>query len=269
MSKKYKILLTCDDSIRSNGLLQLYYELSEFADVTIITPNVQRSAEGKAITINQILRIEKVVINGDFEAYTFNGSSADAVILGLHELNGPFDMVVSGINQGLNISSHIVLTSGTCAAAFEASFYGIPAIAFSMDVSQEHFFTTPTRDVFKANAKKSAMIVKELLGKPYPENLAFFNVNYPFKITEETPMKLTTLAEKFLVFKPEVRKDPRKNDYYFLWGDFVKEAPEGSDIEAFAQGSISITPVTNNVNYTNEVNSLDSLKSLLGNLVKF
>ncbi|NHJ32631.1 MAG: 5'/3'-nucleotidase SurE, partial [Asgard group archaeon] len=55
-SDRKKILLTCDDGIRSNGLLQLYSELSKFADVTIITPNTQRSAEGKAITINQIVR---------------------------------------------------------------------------------------------------------------------------------------------------------------------------------------------------------------------
>ncbi|HUT82999.1 MAG TPA: 5'/3'-nucleotidase SurE [Candidatus Bathyarchaeia archaeon] len=263
MSNKPKILLTCDDGIHSNGLLQLYYELSNIADVTIITPHIQRSAEGKAITINQILRIEKIIINGDFEGYSINGTSADAVIFGLHELDGPFDLVVSGINQGLNISSHIVLTSGTCAAAFEASFYGVPAIAFSMDVSPQHYFITPSRETFEQTAKISAKIVSILLGEKYPENLAFINVNYPFSITEKTPIKITNLAKRFLIFKPELRKDPRNNDYYFLWGEPAKEAPPGSDIEAFTQGAISLSPVINDLSFPFNKESLKFLDDLL------
>ncbi|MBN1328194.1 MAG: 5'/3'-nucleotidase SurE [Candidatus Heimdallarchaeota archaeon] len=268
MSKKAKILLTCDDGIHSNGLLQLYYELSKVANVTIITSHIQRSAEGKAITINQILRTEKVIINGDIEGYSINGTSADAIILGLHELDGPFDLVVSGINQGLNISSHIVLTSGTCAAAFEASFYGVPAIAFSMDVSPQHYFVTPSRETFEQTAKISAKIVSILLKKKYPENLAFINVNYPYSITEKTPIKITNLAKRFLVFKPELRKDPRNNDYYFLWGEPEKVATSGSDIEAFIQGAISLSPVINDLSYSISKEPLTFLEEILRELKK-
>jgi 5'-nucleotidase len=255
MTSKPKILLTNDDGIRSKGLLQLYNELSSFADVTVITPDIQRSGEGKAITINQIIRVEEVELSGNDKGYAINGTSADCVIFGLSALKeGPFDLVVSGINQGLNISSHIILTSGTCAAALEASFYDVPAIAFSMNVMQANYFVSPDKETFTNVAKVAAKIVKKVVGKNYPEGLAFLNVNFPYKTTEETPIEITTIAEKFLDFKAEVRKDPRKNDYYFFWGNPVTNAPKGSDIEVILHNHISLSPVTNDLNIGKDLN---------------
>ncbi|MBK5113951.1 MAG: 5'/3'-nucleotidase SurE [Candidatus Heimdallarchaeota archaeon] len=263
-SDRKKILLTCDDGIRSTGLLQLYSELAKFADVTIITSHVQRSAEGKAITINQIVRVEKEEITPDISGYSITGSSADAVIFGLNALEeGPFDLVVAGINQGLNISSHIVLTSGTCAAAFEASFYDVPAIAFSMHVNPAHYFVTPTAETFSNTAKIAAKMTQQVLEMDFPEKLAFINVNFPFNATFETPVKITKLASKFLVFRPELRKDPRQNDYYFFWGDPIKEAPAGSDIEAIALECVSISLVTSDLNFNNQKEEFTLLERLL------
>ncbi|NHJ85830.1 MAG: 5'/3'-nucleotidase SurE [Asgard group archaeon] len=247
-SKKYKILLTCDDGIRSNALIELYHELSEIAEVVIIAPHDQRSAEGKAITINQIVRLENEILPDDIKAYSINGTSADAVIFGVNVLQeGPFDLVVAGINQGYNISSHIILTSGTCAAAFEASYYGIPAIAFSMDVPPTDYFAKSNPETFKKTAKLAAKMVERLLGKDFPENLAFLNVNFPLEASEITPIKVTNVAKKFLNFQPEQRKDPRNNDYYFIWGEAVREIQKGTDLEAIANGLISISPITNNL----------------------
>ncbi len=263
-SSKKKILLTCDDGIHSNGMLELYSHLSKFANVTIITPQGQRSAESKAITINKILRVEKVNIIDGINGYSISGTSADAVIFGLNSLEeGPFDLVVAGINQGLNISSHIVLTSGTCAAAFEASFYNVPSIAFSMDVSQKNYFVTPTREIFKNAGKIAASITKKVLNLTFPEKLAFINVNFPLDANDETPVELTSLANKFLIFKPDLRKDPRNNDYYFLWGNPVQEAPKGSDIEAILHSKISVSPVTADLNLNNNKESNNLLDKLI------
>jgi 5'-nucleotidase len=253
--KKPKILLTNDDGIRSKGLLQLYEALSVFANVTVITPHIQRSGEGKAITINQIIRVEEAELDDNKKGYAINGTSADCVIFGLSALKeGPFDLVVSGINQGLNISSHIILTSGTCAAALEASYFNVPAIAFSMNVMQANYFVSPDKETFTNVAKVAAKIVKKVIGKKYPEELAFLNVNFPFNTTEDTPIEATTIAKKFLDFRAEVRKDPRKNDYYFFWGNPITNAPKGSDIEVILRDCISISPVTNNLNISKEIN---------------
>lgn len=248
-TNRKKILLTNDDGIRSSGILSLYKELSKFADVTIIAAETQRSAEGKAITINNIIRIEKIHITDSIIGYSISGTTADAVIIGENTLEeGPFDFVVAGINQGLNISNHIVLTSGTCAACFEASFYDIPAVAFSMHVSEKNFFVSPDHSTFQKAAEVSAQIVKVLLQSTYPENLAFINVNYPQDVSLETEKRNTFMANKFLDFKPEQRQDPRNNDYYFIWGDFLTDAPIGSDTEVIMQSKVSISPVTANLN---------------------
>jgi len=255
--EKFKILLTCDDGLRSNGLLMLYKALEKIATVTIITPHIQRSAEGKAITINQILHVEKVVTE-NIQGYTIDGSSADAVIFGVNALpEGPFDMVVAGINQGLNISSHIILTSGTCAAAFEAAYMNIPAMAFSMDVHPANFFVTPPKETFQVTAEIAAKMVEKLLGEQFPPELAFYNVNFPRNVTLETPMVITSLANKSLNFKPLKRKDPRNNDYYFLWGDTILEAPVGTDLQAILENKISISPITKNLSWKKKYNILD------------
>ncbi len=248
-TNRKKILLTNDDGIRSSGILSLYNELSKFADVTIISAETQRSAESKAVTINNIIRTEKINITDSIVGYSITGTTADAVILGVNTLEeGPFDFVVAGINQGLNVSNHIVLTSGTCAACFEASFYGIPAAAFSMHVSEKNFFISPDDNTFQKAAEVSALIVKQLLQCTYPENLAFINVNYPLDVSLETEIKNTFLSNRFLDFKPEKKLDPRNNSYYFILGHLVEDIPQGSDTDTLLHKMISISPVTANLN---------------------
>ncbi len=262
-----KILLTNDDGIRSSGVIELYKELSRFADVTVITPHIQRSGEGKAITINNIVRVEKVDVNGLFSGYTITGTSADAIIFGVGALEeGPFDFVVSGINQGLNISSHIILTSGTCAAAFEAAYYGLPAIAFSLNVSQKHYFVSPDSNTFEQAAKVSAKIVKELLERDFPEKLAFLNVNYPDNVAYNTPIVYTFLADRFLDFTPKEQKDPRGMDYYFFWGGLTKEIPEGSDLEIIMKEKVSISAVRKNLTLENDNSAKEFVEDLLEKL---
>ncbi len=155
------------------------------------------------------------------------------------------------------------MTSGTCTAAFEASFYDVPAIAFSMHMNPANYFVTPTAETFSNSAKISAKITKQVLKMDFPEKLAFININFPYNTSNDTPVKITKLANKFLVFKPELRKDPRKNDYYFFWGDPVKEAPEGSDIEAITKEYISISPVTSDLNLNNKAEEFTLLDILV------
>ena len=263
-NSRRKILLTNDDGIRSSGVIELYKELSQFADVTVITPHIQRSGEGKAITINNIVRVEKVDVNGLFQGYTITGTSADAIIFGLNTLEeGPFDFVVSGINQGLNISSHIILTSGTCAAAFEAAFNNIPAVAFSMNVSSKHYFISPENEIFTQAAKVSAKIVKELLERDFPENLAFLNVNYPDNVAYNTPIEYTFLADRFIDFTPKAQKDPRNMDYYFFWGGLTKNIPKGSDLDIIMQEKVSISAIRKNLTLNDDNSSQVFIDSLL------
>lgn len=251
-TSKKKILLTNDDGIKSMGLLSLYDELSKFADVTVISPHIQRSGEGKAITFNKIIRVEEEVLRNGLKGYTISGTSADAIIFAVNSLEeGPFDFVVAGINQGLNISSHIVLSSGTCAAAFEGAFYNLRSIAFSMDTSSEHYFGRPNQETFEVPAKLAARFVKSLLETSYPKGLAFPNVNFPRNVQLDSSIKITTLAPRLIDFKPEKRKDPRNKDYYFIWGEITEDIPNGTDVKEILAGNISVTPIALDFTYNN------------------
>jgi 5'-nucleotidase len=68
-------------------------------------------------------------------AFAVTATPASCAQLGVHGVfgDGPFDLVVSGINAGANIGRD-VLYSGTVGAALTAHLLGVPAIAVSLDI---------------------------------------------------------------------------------------------------------------------------------------
>ena len=74
------------------------------------------------------------------------GSPADCIKLALSEFCPQPDLVVSGINGGLNLGIN-VLYSGTVAAAIEGRFLGLPAMAVSLVIQPNSglHFTTAAR----------------------------------------------------------------------------------------------------------------------------
>ena len=68
-------------------------------------------------------------------SYTCSGVPVDCVVHGLNAvLKSKPDVILSGINFGANLGTDI-LFSGTAAAARQASLYGIPGIAVSLESS--------------------------------------------------------------------------------------------------------------------------------------
>ena len=64
------------------------------------------------------------------EAYSVDSSPADCVRIAILGMKKQFDLVISGINRGLNIGQDTIY-SCTVGAIFEANALGVPAIAFS------------------------------------------------------------------------------------------------------------------------------------------
>lgn len=124
------ILLTNDDGFGSQGLMELYEELSKDHNVFILAPSGNRSAVSHCITMHKSLELEKK----DCNMYTCSGYPADCTITALRSSLFPvkFDVVISGINRGANLGTDIVY-SGTCAGARQAVMYGIPGIAVSVE----------------------------------------------------------------------------------------------------------------------------------------
>lgn len=127
-----KILITNDDSISSPVLLPLIKCASKLGEVTTVVPKYEQSGKSHSIEIHQPFEVQTVELAPGISAYTVDSSPADCVRYAVLGLNQEFDLIISGINRGLNIGIDI-LYSGTAAALFEAGCCNIPAIALSTE----------------------------------------------------------------------------------------------------------------------------------------
>src|SRR5215471_10864933 len=124
---KPSILLTNDDGIHSPAFDALEAALSDLGRVTVVAPDREMSACSQSLTLNQPLRFHQVSPN----RYAVQGTPADCVILAsIKILEKRPDVVISGINRGLNIGDDVAY-SGTVAGALEAALQGLPGIASS------------------------------------------------------------------------------------------------------------------------------------------
>jgi len=241
---KPRILLTNDDGVSSGGLWAAYEALSEIADVTVVAPSTQQSAVGRSISIFEPIRLHKVIING-FDAYAVDGKPTDAVIIGLYALKLKPDLVVSGINIGENLSFESIMTSGTVGAALEAANQGTPAVAFSLEVSDQGMKFDDPRSGIRHDEGIGHIVAEvctRIFESGFPEGADILNVNIPSEI--RGGYEVTRLADKLFHTGVEERFDPRGRPYYWINGPLVDDAEVGTDVHAVRQGRISLTPVT-------------------------
>jgi len=127
-----RIAITNDDGIQGEGLLRLVQWASKLGEVTVFAPKVEQSAKSQAIEIHKPFEVREASVPGAVRAYAVDSTPADCIrfaLLGLHE---QFDLVISGINKGLNIGQDIMY-SGTVSAIFEAGALGARGLALSTD----------------------------------------------------------------------------------------------------------------------------------------
>jgi 5'-nucleotidase len=238
MATKPLILVTNDDGISAPGIRALIAVMTEIGDVVVLAPDKPQSAMGHAITINNIMYLNK--ISGDNDKvleYSCSGTPVDCVKLAVNEiLHRKPDLCVSGINHGSNSSINVIY-SGTMSAAVEAGIEGIPAIGFSLlDYDWNADF-----DSAKNFIKKIAI---ETLKNGLQKGVVL-NVNIPkLKEKEIKGIKICRQANALWVEKFDKRQTPQGKDYYWLTGEFVNnDKGEDTDEWALAHGYISVVPV--------------------------
>ena len=91
--------------------------MNEFGDVVVVTPDSPQSGKGHAITLESIIKCNKINIDdGPQEEYSCSGTPVDCVKLALNKLlKRKPDLCVSGINHGSNSSINVIY-SGTMSA---------------------------------------------------------------------------------------------------------------------------------------------------------
>jgi 5'-nucleotidase len=228
-----RILLSNDDGVFAPGIKILYEGLKDYADLTVIAPDRNLSGASNSLTITKPLHL-KLLDNG---FYSVDGTPTDCVHLGL---TGPcfdtkFDMVVSGINDGSNLSDD-VLYSGTIAAAFEGRHLGFPAIAVSLcSKNGKHYETA---------AIIAKNIILQLVANPLPAK-TILNVNVPdLPFSELKGIEITRLGSRHPSSSASKTIDPRGREHYWIGeaGD-AKDASCGTDFFAIENGYVSVTPL--------------------------
>ncbi|UCD29175.1 MAG: 5'/3'-nucleotidase SurE [Planctomycetota bacterium] len=233
-----QILLSNDDGILAPGLAALHRELAELGEVTVVAPESAQSAAAHAITLEGPLAVRQVHVQDQFVGYSVEGRPADCVKLAITELlDGPPDLVVSGINDGANVSIN-VLYSGTVAAAAEGALLGYPAVAVSLRQGVE-------RD-FNRAAKIARPIIKKLLDTGLSAG-ELININIT-DLTQGSPRgkRVVPQATRMIEDKYDLHTEPDGRDYYWLMtpSDFEHvEDDVDSDLAALNERYITITPL--------------------------
>ena len=248
-----KILVTNDDGILAEGLWILVKELRNIAQVIVVAPDREQSAAGTAVTLFQPLRIRKVnPMVPEVETYAVEGTPSDSVILALGNLvKDKVDMVISGINQGLNLGDD-VLISGTVGAALQGYLHGSPSLAIS--TARENSLHLDIA------AKLAALLAKRIASGSPPTNI-FLNINLPnLPLAKIGNAQITRLANESHINTVEEKEDG-KEKYYRLVRQRLGKAPDKTDIWAIEQGNISITPLSTQLSSKPSSPTLDNLCS--------
>lgn len=233
------ILLTNDDGIYAPGLVAMYRELTRLGDVHVVAPETVQSATGHGITVDTPLLTSRVTVQDTFTGVSVAGRPADCVKLAAAKiLPRPPDLVVSGINSGANVGINVVY-SGTIAAAIEAAFLGLPAVALSLYLRRE----------IPADYARTAVFARRTVEQVLEAGLRggqVVSVNFPPLRGDEQPtgVKVVRQCVRPWTDTYEERKDPRGRPYYWNSSVFkLGETEEDTDVAALRDGYITVTPL--------------------------
>ncbi len=222
-----KILVSNDDGVFSPGIAALARVAAEFGQVRVVAPDVEQSAMSHAITVRRPLHYTRTTIDG-LDAYRVDGTPADCVALGAHHWDA-VDLVLSGINLGYNIG-HNIWHSGTVAAAKQAAFLRIPAMAFSAPHSDGGTDYAPLAP-FVRRAIETFLSVPDML---------LLNVNLP---NDAKGMRWTRQSVRHYEGYVVAGEDPMGRTHYWFAEEPTEQVEEGTDRWAVENGYVSLTPL--------------------------
>ena len=241
-----RILITNDDGIGAPGLAVLDAIARDLAgpdgEVWTVAPAFEQSGVGHCINYVRPSMLQEL----EPRRVAVEGSPADCVLAGLGEIvEGPVDLVLSGVNRGNNAGENTVY-SGTIGAAMEAALQGVRAIALSQFYGPEN---VNLEDPFEAAAAHGADVVRRLLeagtwgGEGYK---LFYNVNFP-PVPADRVGGAAAVAQGYrgdgrMKVHPQTAPSGRK--YLWIAGSAQGERTgPGTDVAANMDGYISVTPM--------------------------
>ncbi|MEQ1566239.1 MAG: 5'/3'-nucleotidase SurE [Myxococcota bacterium] len=232
-----RVLVSNDDGYDAPGLQALAARLQRDADVFVVAPTDEQSAQSHSLTMTRPLRL----ITRGPQRWAVTGTPADCIYVALHHVmvDQPPDLVISGINNGSNLGSDVHY-SGTVAAAREACLHGYQSIAVSLhrepDDAVKHW---------DAAAELAATVIARVREHPLPR-LVLLNVNVPNRpLAQQRGLKAARLGDRVYAPLVDERRDPRGRSYLWIGGPHLHfgEVAE-ADGPAVEDGWATVTPLS-------------------------
>jgi 5'-nucleotidase len=235
-----RILLTNDDGVNARGLKLLEEVARGFSDdIWVVAPTEEQSGAGHSLTLTRPLRLRKL---GE-RRFCVTGTPTDAVMMGLAHIMKDCrpDLLLSGINRGANLAEDCTY-SGTVSAAMEGALAGIPSVALSQVYARHGMGDAVPFDAARAWAARA---LAPLLAQPMaPRTLV--NINFP-ALPPEAVKGIRLVRQGFRDYgRLEIveRQDPRGYGYFWFSLGPTEQAPgSATDLEAIADGYVSVTPL--------------------------
>jgi len=248
---KPHLLLTNDDGADSPLFELLIETMADYADLSIAVPAREQSWKGKSMTRHGDISVVTREIAGH-SAYEIDGTPADCVNIALYNLleHKP-DLVVSGINVGLNAGLSLVWASGTVGACLEGNVAGIPGLALSQQLSPETYMHWDTHRQFEATVferlRKATQRVmpeiwaqvasKEARQQARASKAITHNVNLPFElkapVVEQSYLGHSWYGQCFV--------NKADNLYSHRMQPFERDSNHQADNSVLTRGHVSVT----------------------------
>lgn len=233
-----RILLTNDDGINAPGLTVLQAIARTLSDdIWTVAPELEQSGKSRAVTLTEPVRVRQL----DTRTYSVIGTPSDSVLIAMREImDGPPDLILSGVNKGQNIAEDTTY-SGTIAAAMFGMQHSVPSVA----LSQAQKFRSPESCPWETAEAWGPRALKPLLEHGWPNDVVM-NINFPDRDPEDVA-GIAYTRQGFRdeqIIRTEKREDLRGNAYYWIgYRGKLSDPPDGTDLRAIYDGKVSVTPL--------------------------
>ncbi len=256
-----KILVTNDDGIEANGLKAMEYIAQGLSDsknsVFVVAPQENQSAKSNSITYNKPFQIKKI---NDLR-YAVSGTPTDCVIFAMEHLmrEEKPDLILSGINNGFNLSEDIFY-SGTVGAAIEGSLRGVLSIAISQCYNSTTLGKKDIYDFAKKHAPDICLKLHNNFCDVSESQAPIFNVNFPVEPIRNYPDCIKPVkigrrtSSNFICRKIETKSGLITTEISSRDKNRSK-SPE-SDHEICLGGYVTISPLNTNLNHQKHLGKL-------------
>ena len=222
-----RILIANDDGVGAAQLPNLIRWCQQHGEVTTVVPKVEQSGKSHGIELHRDLEAKEVELEPGIKVWTVDSTPADCVRFAVIGLGQTFDLVISGVNRGLNVGVDLIY-SGTVGAASEAVNLGMKAVALSTTPGNYENATKHLGEVMEFFKAHDLLSIHNL-----------YNVNIP---ADPKGIRITRMGGPY--FSDDFV--PVGNDLYrptgkVLWKD---SGDDTLDTDAVLRGKyISITPL--------------------------